>query len=225
MTSRANPSARFRELEGIYARVHTGGLSQSDNPEPASVFAGNSLLPFVDDIRELIVSTRSKTLLDYGCGKGVIHKLHKLMLPNGKTVGSLNDYWGIDRITLFDPGVEAYAQLPTGPFDGVISTDVLEHVPEEDIPWVLKELFDFADRFVFANIASYPATKTLPNGWNAHVTIKPADWWREKIMAAAEGWRGAAYRFVVSEKRSGLGRVAAKLTGQDKMKRTEIRPA
>jgi hypothetical protein len=60
MTSRANPSARFRELEGIYARVHTGGLSQSDNPEPASVFAGNSLLPFVDDIRELIVSTRSR---------------------------------------------------------------------------------------------------------------------------------------------------------------------
>ncbi len=23
------------------------------------------------------------------------------------------------------------------------------------------------------NIASYPAHKTLPNGWNAHVTIKP----------------------------------------------------
>jgi hypothetical protein len=223
VTSRAEPSARFRELQRVYADIHVGGLSQSSEDEGAALFAGNSLLPFVDDIRAMIEATGARTVLDYGCGKATIHKQEALTLPDGRRVGRLRDYWRIDGVTLYDPGVAAYAQLPQGRFDGVISTDVLEHIPEEDIPWVLREFFDYADRFVFANIAAYPATKTLPNGWNAHVTIKPAAWWRQQVGQAAQGWRGQAYCFVVSEKRSGAGRLLAKLGGADRMKRTEIR--
>ena len=42
---------------------------------------------------------------------------------------------------------------PTGQFDGVISTDVLEHCPEPDLPWILDEMFGAARKFIFANIA------------------------------------------------------------------------
>ena len=60
-----------------------------------------------------------------------------------------------------------------------------------------------AKRFVYMNVASYPAKKILPNGWNAHVTIKPPEWWRPRIEAAAAGWSGKAYVFDVEEKRTG----------------------
>lgn len=55
----------------------------------------------------------------------------------------------------------------------MICTDVLEHCPEEDIPWIVDELFAFARKFVYANIACFPARKQLPSGGNAHCTVKP----------------------------------------------------
>ena len=53
----------------------------------------------------------------------------------------------------------------------------MEHCPEEDIPWILDEIFQHAKKFVYVNIACYPAQKTLPDGQNAHCTIKPKEWW------------------------------------------------
>ena len=57
-----------------------------------------------------------------------------------------------------------------GTYDGVISTDVLEHIPEEDIPWVLDDLFAQAKTFIYAVAACYPAKKIMPDGTNAHCT-------------------------------------------------------
>jgi len=45
---------------------------------------------------------------------------------------------------------------------------------------------DFAQRFVFASVASYAARKRLPNGENAHCTVRPAQWWRELFRSSAE---------------------------------------
>ena len=37
------------------------------------------------------------------------------------------------KIHLYDPGVEEYSIYPKNKHDGVICTDVLEHIPEDDI--------------------------------------------------------------------------------------------
>lgn len=218
--SRQSPSPRYEELSRIYRQVHEGGLVPGGGGQ--GLFAGNSLLPHIDTIRSLILATGAKDILDYGCGKAGIYKKDSLELRSGKIVGPILEYWGADAIAFYDPGVAEYATPPQRTFDGVISTDVLEHIPEEDLPWVLGEFFAFADRFVFANIASYPATKVLPNGWNAHVTVKPPEWWAERIDDAARGWRGQRYYFAVSEKRAGLDKLAAKILSRGKMKLTEI---
>ncbi len=85
----------------------------------------------------------------------------------------------------YDPGYAPHSARPPGRFDGVISTDVLEHCPEEDLAWILEEIFGYATRFVYLNVACYPARKTLPNGENAHATVRPPDWWRDKVAAAS----------------------------------------
>jgi hypothetical protein len=118
--------------------------------------------------------------------------------------------------------VEQFAARPDSRFDGVISTDVLEHIPEEDIDWVLAECFGFARRFLYMNIASYLAVKILPNGWNAHVTVRPPGWWRERIEAAARDWKGQAYVFDITENRPRLWRSIIRRLGGSRLKLTRV---
>lgn len=61
------------------------------------------------------------------------------------------------------------------------------------MPWVLDELFGYARRFVFANVACFPAGKRLPNGQNAHCTVKPVKWWRREFERAAARHPGVHY--------------------------------
>lgn len=108
---------------------------------------------------------------------------------------SLQGYWNVDHIQCYDPGFAPFSQLPVDRFDGTICIDVLEHITEPDLPWVLDELFGYARKFVYANIACYPAKKHLPNGQNAHCTVRSPDWWTGLIHAVAMRHTGVSYRF------------------------------
>ena len=37
-------------------------------------------------------------------------------------------------------------------FDLVICIDVLEHIPQSDLPRIIKEIFDYSGKYVFAAI-------------------------------------------------------------------------
>jgi hypothetical protein len=183
----------------MYQTVHDEGLPDQ-NISAAQAFSGGSLKRQMPLIRGLIKATGAGSVLDYGAGKGGAYKTHDFKLK-GETVSSVQDYWGVERIVCYDPGYGPYSSLPEGQFDGVICVDVLEHLPEQDLPWVLEEQFRYSQKFVFGNIASYPAEKTLPNGENAHCTIQPLEWWRDTIVAprAAAG-SNADYLFTVETK-------------------------
>ncbi len=197
--SREAPSPRYRELLELYNQVHAEGIVQQ-NLSAEDTFSGTSLGPHLHAIRQLIRSTGSRTMLDYGSGKGTKYKAENITVK-GERAKSVQAYWGVDRITCFDPGYPPFAAVPEGRFDGVICTDVLEHIPDADLPWMLEEQFRYAEKFVFGNIASYPAEKILPNGENAHCTIQPASWWLDVIRKAhaASGSR-ADYLFLVETK-------------------------
>ncbi len=60
---------------------------------------------------------------------------------------------------------------------------------------MLRELFSFARKFVYANVACFPARKTLPSGGNAHCTIRPTKWWSEQIAAATRSNPAVEYEF------------------------------
>jgi hypothetical protein len=104
----------------------------------------------------------------------------------------------VDEVVCYDPCYAPYSELPRGTFDAVVCTDVLEHCPEEDIAWIVAELFSYARRFVFANVASFPASKRLPNGENAHCTIRPPEWWEELITDIASRHAGLTWEFWIS---------------------------
>ena len=82
---------------------------------------------------------------------------------------------------LYDPAVPAFQNLPAGPFHGVYSTDVLEHIPKEQLPETIYNIYSRAERFVFLGICTRPANTILPNGENAHCTVEPIGFWRTMV--------------------------------------------
>jgi hypothetical protein len=182
--SRANPSARYRELLQLYARMHVEGETRLGIP-PQQTFPGRSLFGHIGRIKRLIERTDSRTILDYGAGKGLQYRPQPIVIDGAHVADGVAEYWDVDEVHCYDPGYAPHSARPQGRFDGVVCTDVLEHCPEEDVPWILGEIFGYARRFVYLNVACYPARKTLPNGENAHVTVRPAEWWRDYVAAAA----------------------------------------
>ena len=69
-------------------------------------YPGNNLKPQLLHVKDLVIDTKSKTLLDYGCGKGLQY-----------TKWKHHEELGIEMPALYDPAVPAYDTLPEGPFD------------------------------------------------------------------------------------------------------------
>ena len=182
--SRQNPSPRYRELVTLYQQVHREGIPEQ-NLAGEDVYVGKSLIGHLPAVQALVAATGAKTLLDYGAGKGRVYAQRNIKLPDGRIIPSVQEYLGIDRIACYDPAVPEHWNFPSERFDGVISTDALEHCPQDDMPWIVEEMFSSARKFVYANVASYPAQKCLPNGENAHCTIRPPEWWEERLRRHA----------------------------------------
>lgn len=125
---------------------------------------------------------RALTLLDYGCGKG-----HMPWVSFGDYKNGL---WGympeqIQSIYLFDPCFPPFSTKPPEgwQFDVVSCADVMEHVPEEDVETVLKDLVSFCkpDGTLMFSISGNKAMKAFTDGENLHCTIRPMSWWKDKI--------------------------------------------
>jgi SAM-dependent methyltransferase len=196
--SRAAPSPRYRRLLEQYQHMHLHGEEHLGIP-PESTFPGKSLPKQAPSIKRLIKATGAQSILDYGCGKGQQYLPRRMADPDeGIEYPDIKSYWGVQSIQCYDPGYPPFMQLPSGKFDGVICTDVLEHCPEEDVPWILAELFSYATKFVFANAATFPAHKRLPSGGNAHCTIRPPRWWEDQFARAARTRPALSYELRIT---------------------------
>tara|TARA_R100001132_G_C3237622_1_gene69678 strand:+ start:121 stop:759 length:639 start_codon:yes stop_codon:yes gene_type:complete len=174
--TRKNPSPQSISLIKQYKELHN-----------ENKFKGISLNNHIRSIGDLIKQHKVKSLLDYGSGKGYLYsKDFKIVNPTLKE--PLQKLWKIDKLKCYDPCYTEHAEYPTDTYDMVISTDVIEHIPEEDLTWFLNDIFSLSKKFVYLNIACYPAIKHFKDGTNVHVSIfEPQEWidfimklWKEK---------------------------------------------
>lgn len=137
-----------------------------------NLYAGSTINIHGASIRNLIQETNTKTILDYGCGKAIQYEKEN----------AHNEYFFGILPSLYDPAVTKYSELQEGEFNGVICTDVLEHIEEEDIDDIIKEIFSKANKFVYLGICTTPADSFLPDGRNSHVTLQSFNWWVDKVF-------------------------------------------
>lgn len=80
----------------------------------------------------------------------------------------------------FDPAISEISTIPLPHYDLITNTDVLEHLDETEIGTVLDEIARHSDNAIFL-IDTREARTILPNGENAHATVRPAEWWLARI--------------------------------------------
>lgn len=122
---------------------------------------------WMDAIIPIIQQYGIKTVLDYGCGKGVLKTL-------------LKDH--VERIEGYDPAIDEFKHKPDGAFDLVLCLDVMEHIEPEFTDNVLVDLLSSTNRLMFCNIATSLAAKTLSDGRNTHINIHTENWWLHKML-------------------------------------------
>ncbi len=178
----SQPSKEYLENIEFYKKMHKEGYYLKDGSRIATndAYNGKSTLDFAKLIKDIIKKNQIKTMLDYGCGKGFFYS--NPFNIHDQEIVSLKDYWKID-IDLYDPCYEKNSFLEeTKKYDLVISIDVLEHIPSQDIDWVLEKIISKAKKYVFINVACYSAEALLPNEKNAHINVNDYNWWNNKIL-------------------------------------------
>ena len=181
--SRKNPSPKFIKLIEEYKLMHEKGFTQINNiqKDPQDAYSGKSTIWFIDIINNIIKANNCNTLLDYGSGKGLLYDSNFSF--ENKNYPNLKEYWGANEYFLYDPSYKKYSNLPTKQYDCSICVDVLEHIPFQDLSWIIREILSFTKKISFFNIACFPALAKLHNGENAHITLKHPDWWHGFISA------------------------------------------
>lgn len=108
-----------------------------------------------------------QSVLDYGCGTGSLAEA--LRLEQALARFTVSEY---------DPAIPGKDALPA-PADLVVCTDVLEHVEPELIDNVLDHVCSLARKAIFAVIALVETAKTLSDGRQAHILLKPIPYWED----------------------------------------------
>ena len=147
-------SKEYKDTLEIYKKLHLNG-TKLDSAE--NTFDGRSLKFFFHPIKQVIDLTKSNSIIDFGCGKAKYY--FEEIAINNNSYGNITNYWNVNDVCLYDPGVKNFSKYPTRKADGVICIDVVEHIPEGDAISFIEELFKLANKFVFIVIACYPAKK------------------------------------------------------------------
>lgn len=111
---------------------------------------------------ELVKEFNDTDILDYGCGKR-----------------TLEAALGFD-IANYDPAIEGL-EHNNQPHNIVFCGDVLEHIEPELLDDVLRDIKRCTLKKAILIACTVPAKKTLPDGRNAHLILKDANWWYEKV--------------------------------------------
>lgn len=110
-------------------------------------WAGYDVVKYQKQIKDLVVRYNAKTILDYGCGKGLQY-VDKLPYEENAPWQTLDEWLGVE-VYKYDPCVEGF-QIPPPPgtkFDGVIVSQVLHTIPDLDMSWVREELESYTEKF------------------------------------------------------------------------------
>ena len=112
-----------------------------------------------------------RSVLDYGCGQGSLAVQLKL-----------SSHFPIDQIFEYDPAIPGKDALPA-PADLVVCTDVLEHVESDRIWAVMEHLARLSRKACFIVVSLIETAKTLSDGRQAHILLRPVPWWTAQVEA------------------------------------------
>jgi predicted SAM-dependent methyltransferase len=126
---------------------------------------------------EKILRYTPKNVLDIGCAHGfIVKRLNDLGIP---AYGIDVSKYAVDNKAHQNVIEGDILDIPfkTGYFDFVYSSDVLEHIPEDQVGDAIFEMVRVSKR----GLIEITYEKTPMDIDDTHVTMKPYEWWRDQI--------------------------------------------
>ncbi len=159
------PSAQYRAL---CARLRDAATQPALSACSMQAARDEHSSDFREHIAKLSTATQSHTLLDYSFGLGP-----SLTSSHGPLVSHYNPAFAVPTPSACEAT------------DGVVCTATLDFLPDEDIPWMLEELFRHARHFVSVSVSAVPCERPLPNGTRLQGQARPLPWWRTHLDATS----------------------------------------
>ena len=154
----------------------------------------------------LMTNISARTMLDVGCGRGwVVYNLRQMGV----------DAWGCEygdeavehskcgalRCDLTVPGGLPYGEES---FDHLNCVGVLSHLPADDAPCALRELYRVSRGTLWTNILVLRSGGSSNPGAEHHLNQTTSDWW--DVRFAAAGWQNISEKYNDLYRRHGFGR-------------------
>lgn len=167
-------SKKGQELIKLYEKMAREGYDTVDQQRIDNAFSDFEIRPYRAQILSFFKEHSVSTTLDYGCG-GSDWRAKGFDDASGQ---SAIEYFELKNAYRYEPARDLDERQNV---DCVISFDVLEHIFISDVPAVLRDMFSYATKMIVLNAACYPAAATLPNGENAHITVRNLWWWKGMV--------------------------------------------
>jgi hypothetical protein len=156
------------------------------------VYSGVATIKYHFDIKELVDKHNAKTLLDYGCGKGLQYTTDVEWEPGVAT--TLDKYLGITDVEKFDPCWPEFEQYPSldKKYDGIILIQCLSFVPDNDLSILRQHLEKMSTKFCYigerhsGTSGDVKPKKMKLVDTNFCTLGRSAEWYKEKFS----GWQG-----------------------------------
>lgn len=193
--NRLTYSKKGQELIDLYKQMVDEGYVRDDQLHVEQVFSDFELRPYRADIKRVLEQFSVSSVLDYGAGASDWHREGF----DEATGQSAVQYFNLQQLYRYEPARDLDERQLV---DCVVCFDVLEHIFVSDVAAVVRDLFSCASKLLVINVACYAAAARLPNGENAHVTVRHPLWWKGVIdcislefpdvavfLIASTGWR------------------------------------
>ncbi len=171
------PSGQFRKLQSR--------LQHSPARKPVPNRSTVELEKERDALKNLMQKTDSGSLLEV-----------RLACDDRKetTVGMVGDGAIPDRSAVTP--VDLFSLSDADSHDGVLCEEALNHVPDEDVPWVIDSLFQKARRFVLVVLDNAPREMLLEDGSRLKGRTHDLTWWKRWFEAAAQRYPDVCWKLV-----------------------------
>jgi mitochondrial fission protein ELM1 len=120
---------------------------------------------------ELIAGNPADRVLEIGLGRAATPVEVRQLLQKAR----------FQHLDLADPA----HRWPDEPVGAVLATNLLDHVPSEDLPWLLDELFARARGWLYLAVTAEPPAFGTEQGGDVHCGRRTPDWWRTHVAEAA----------------------------------------
>jgi len=161
-------------MEASFSVTHSEYIDKNKSLAEDGAFSGKAILAWQKStVLESFVEYFSPThWLDYGCGPATAYKENNHIKKLADKTNSI--------YTLYDPCHKPYDVFPVRKiFEGVISIDVIEHIPETDTLATLDYIFSVATKWIFLFISTKRDARGFndESGESTHCTLKTREEW------------------------------------------------